>query len=72
MVGMQGEGAHCLGMSLLALANLNQPLYLASSGASVVAGLLLLALLLRSEKQDKRGMRLNRGPTHLRLQLTNY
>ncbi|KAA0723794.1 Zinc finger homeobox protein 3 AT motif-binding factor 1 AT-binding transcription factor 1 [Triplophysa tibetana] len=35
---MQGEGAHCLGMSLLALANLNQPLYLASSGASVVAG----------------------------------
>jgi len=46
--------AERLGMSLLAVANLNQPLNLASSAASVVAVLLLLKLLLLSEKRDRK------------------
>lgn len=46
--------AQRLGMSPLAVANLNQPLNLASSAASVVAVLLLLKLLLLSEKRDRK------------------
>ncbi len=45
--------AQRLGMSPFAVANLNQPLNLASSAASVVTVLLLLPLLLQSEKRDK-------------------